>query len=164
MTAHKNECTFRNRHSCNDKQAHHVYLCSNEKTDRRVGGVNFESHTDDMTIKNVISVLEDLDIAPLDFTEAIGHNIFNDAFKGDVIEDFLSDSDSDTEFMWSAHSYFVGGLNSSKLAQIGVELCHQCFRMVCECLFSMHFVCNMWVKNIWRNQNMFGSHGIKTNI
>ena len=118
LTAHKNECTFRNQHSCSDKQAHHIYLCSNEKTDRRIGGVNFETHRDDMTIKNVRSVLEDLDIAPLDFTKAIGNNIFKDAFEGDAIEDFSSDSDSDTDSMWSAYLYGVGGLNSSRLARL----------------------------------------------
>ena len=131
LTAHKNECTFRNWHSCSDKHPHHIYLCSNEKTDRKIGGVNFASHHDANTVENVMSVLEDLIIEPLEFTEVLGQNIFDNL--GDTVDGYSSDSDSDSESIWDDHSYGIGGLNSSKIAQVGIDLCRGCLGIVCSC-------------------------------
>ena len=52
-------------------------------------------------------MLADLNIEPLDFTNAIGQNIFDDFFEGDVVDGYSSDSDSDSKSMWSAHWYGV---------------------------------------------------------
>ena len=92
--------------------------------------MNFDAHSDDLTVENVILVLEDLGIEPCEFTEVIGHDIFSDVLEGNVVDKNSSDSECEE---WGTHANLVGGLNSSKIAQVGIELSHQCFRITCEC-------------------------------
>ena len=114
LTAHKGDCTFRNRHSCNDKQPHHAYLCSNNATERKIGGVNFGTYNYESTVENVVSILEDLGIEPCEFTEVIGHDIFSDVFQDEVGDYDSSDSEDDGS---DVHVGSIGGMNTSKIAQ-----------------------------------------------
>ena len=123
---YKGDCKFPNRHTCNDKQPHHAYLCSNNTNERKVGGVNFTAHDYELPIENVLSVLEDLGIEP---AEVIWQDIFANVSQGDVVD---SDSSSEDEG-YDVHVGSIGGLNSSKMAQVGIEMCYQCFGATCEC-------------------------------
>ena len=91
--------------------------------------MNFAEHDYELKIENVLSVLEDLGIEPAEFTAVIGQDIFADVSQGDVVD---SDSSSEDEG-WNVHVGSIGGLNSLKNAQVGIELCYQCFGATCEC-------------------------------
>ena len=97
LISHKGSCTFPNRHRCVDEEPHHAFVCSSAKSDRKVGGVNLTTEVlSEYTVENTLRVLEDLNIDPQEFSEALGRDIFFQISDSYDDGDGTSGSDSDT--------------------------------------------------------------------
>ena len=132
LVCHRGECTFPNRHKCADSEAHHAFVCSSAKSDRKIGGVNLTSKDLSVySVENTLRVLEDLNIDPQDFSETLGRDVFSQV--NDCNGGYDSTSESDSDISGAGQTWKTGGVCPSKVnICVGLDICIECFGLSCE--------------------------------
>ena len=92
---------------------HHSFLCPGGQVEKQVGGVTSGVQYRDLdsySLETTLQLLEDLDISPDQFNEAVWSDIFSQV-EYEVALSGSSSSDADSE----AGSHIIGGVYTYKI-------------------------------------------------